>query len=59
MLLVGNKKDLDHLRQISNDKMNKVKEAYNNIHGVFETSALTGEGINEIFQFMAETLLSI
>jgi Ras-related protein Rab-7A len=59
MFLVGNKTDLDHLRQISNDKMKKLKEAYNNIFAVFETSALTGEGINELFQFMAETLLSI
>ncbi|OLS22816.1 MAG: GTPase KRas precursor [Candidatus Heimdallarchaeota archaeon LC_3] len=59
MILVGNKKDLDHLRQVDKFAINKESDSNNNIFAVFETSALTGEGIGEVFQTMAEKLLSI
>lgn len=58
MILVANKIDLDHLREVDKTEIHKEMDMKSNIFSVFETSALTGEGIEEVFQTMAEKLLS-
>ena len=56
IVLVGNKIDLTMHRIISSEMIEKKKEGYPQIVGVYETSALTGENINNAFQFLAETI---
>ena len=54
LVLVGNKSDLK--REISTEEsLNLSKEL--NIK-LFETSALTGEGVNEIFEFLTKDIIS-
>ena len=54
LVLVGNKSDLK--REISTEEsLNLSKEL--NIQ-LFETSALTGEGVNEIFEFLTKDIIS-
>lgn len=53
-LLCGNKKDLEHVRKVSvEDAQNLANEL--NLH-YFETSALTGENIDDIFYTIAKAL---
>ena len=47
IILVGNKKDLENERIISEEEGRKIAEDYN--FKFFETSAKTGENVNEIF----------
>ena len=53
-LLCGNKKDLTHLRKVSTKDAQALAEELNLQY--FETSALTGENINEIFYTIAKAL---
>ncbi|MHA1991548.1 MAG: Rab family GTPase [Candidatus Hodarchaeales archaeon] len=57
MILVGNKIDLHEERKVFVNDPADIKETHPNIFEVFETSALTGEGINVVFQMIAEKLL--
>jgi small GTP-binding protein len=57
MVLVGNKIDLHEERKVSKEDLNVEKQGHSNIFSVFETSALTGEGINSVFQLIAEKLI--
>ena len=57
MILVGNKIDLIEERKITSQDMKFEKENHPNIFEVFESSALTGVGINLIFQKIAEKLI--
>jgi small GTP-binding protein len=52
-ILVGNKIDLDLHRIVSKDMMQKRLDNESRIKGYFETSALTGTGINEAFELLA------
>ncbi|OLS26100.1 MAG: GTPase KRas precursor [Candidatus Heimdallarchaeota archaeon LC_3] len=57
MILVGNKVDLQDEKRVSLTDMVFEKEKHSNIFAAFETSAVTGEGINIVFQKIAEKLL--
>ena len=52
IILVGNKKDLENKRIISEEEGRKIAEDYN--FKFYETSAKTGENVNEIFQKLFE-----
>ena len=54
LVLVANKSDLK--REVSNEEcLNLSKEL--NIK-LYETSALTGEGVNEIFEYITQEIIS-
>jgi Ras-related protein Rab-7A len=57
MILVGNKIDLREQQKVDVNESTDIEETHPNIFAVFETSALTGEGINIVFQMIAEKLL--
>ena len=54
MVLVGNKKDLEDKRQVSTDEGQELAEKYG-LH-FYETSAKTGENVNEIFYNSADEI---
>ena len=54
ILLVGNKCDLENLRQISNDEVEKKAEQYN--IGFCEASAKTGKDVDLAFQRLIEEI---
>ena len=54
ILLIGNKIDLAENREIIKRKAQDLAEQYN--FPFFETSALTGEGIDEIFSYLISNL---
>ena len=51
MFFVGNKNDLDSEREVSFAEANALAEKYNSPY--FEVSALTGEGIENLFNYVA------
>ena len=55
IILVGNKKDLENERIISEEEGRKIAEDYN--FKFYETSAKTGENVNEIFQKLFEIIV--
>ena len=59
--LIGNKIDLVDDRLVQNDHMEEVAEkfrkAFNFSVKVYETSALTGANINELFEYMSRKLI--
>ena len=55
IILVGNKKDLENKRIISEEEGRKIAEDYN--FKFYETSAKTGENVNEIFQKLFEIIV--
>ena len=54
ILLVGNKCDLDNIRQVSMDEVRKKAEQYN--VGFCETSAKTGKDVDVAFQRLIEEI---
>lgn len=56
-MLVGNKKDMEHKRVISREE----GEAYAKKHGLLfcETSAKTGEGVDDAFFITANRVLEL
>ena len=54
MVIVGNKIDLNDIREIKLESIKKLGEKYQ--IEVFETSAKTGEGVEEIFIYMINKL---
>ena len=55
LFLVGNKLDMEDKREVSLDRVEKFKRE-KNIHFSFETSAMTGENIEDLF-IMASKIL--
>ena len=55
LILVGNKKDLEQSRKISEEKGREFAEQ-NGINCFFESSAKTGENIKEIFQYICKII---
>jgi len=59
--LIGNKIDLEDDRLVQNSQMEetakKFREAFKFSVKVYETSALTGENINELFEYMSRRLI--
>ena len=56
VVLIGNKTDLDTKRVVSTEQGKQY--ATDNEIDYFETSALTGEGVKEVFDFVVKTLIS-
>ena len=56
IILVGNKRDLIEERQVPKEEVNKFVEINANI-AYFETSAKTGDGVNEMFKVIIEQLI--
>ena len=54
ILIVGNKIDLHHRRQVSTEEGEKLARKYNCTY--LETSAKTGHNINTVFEFTAKTV---
>ena len=58
ILIVGNKADLANEKQVDQEMVDHfIETANSNIIGFVESSALTGQGINEIFDKVSENLL--
>lgn len=57
MILVGNKNDLDSLRQVSSEDIDQVKDS-THVADYYETSALNGEHVTEMFYSMAEHIFA-
>ena len=59
--LIGNKIDLTDDRVVQNEQMEEVakkfRETFNFAVKIYETSALTGENINELFEYMSRKLI--
>lgn len=55
LFLVGNKKDMEDQREVSLDRVEKFKRD-RNIQFHFETSAKTGENIENLFIFASKIL---
>lgn len=55
LFLVGNKKDMEEQREVSHDRVEKFKRD-RNIMFHFETSAKTGENIENLFIFASKVL---
>ncbi len=59
--LIGNKIDLADDRVVQNEQMDEVakkfQETFNFAVKIYETSALTGENINELFEYMSRKLI--
>ena len=55
IILVGNKKDLDDRRFVSEEEGRKVAENYN--FKFFETSTITKENVKETFQILIEIII--
>lgn len=56
VVLIGNKTDLDTKRVVSTEQGKQY--AKDNEIDYFETSALTGEGVKEVFDFVVKSLIS-
>ena len=57
LILIGNKSDLINERKIQKEKGEEMAE---NLHiKYFETSALTGEGINQAFEYLAKLIFRV
>ena len=56
VILIGNKTDLDTKRVVSTEQGKQY--ATDNEIDYFETSALTGEGVKEVFDFVVKSLIS-
>ena len=57
LILIGNKSDLVNERVIQKEKGEEMAE---NLHiKYFETSALTGEGINQAFEYLAKLIFRV
>ena len=54
IILVGNKKDLEDKRQVSTDEGKELAEKYGLLF--YETSAKTGENVNELFNDSADEI---
>ncbi|VDM03503.1 unnamed protein product [Schistocephalus solidus] len=57
VFFVGNKSDLVRIRQVPVADVEKLAHQQY-AHGVFETSARTGNNVNALFQAVAESMLS-
>jgi len=61
LYLIGNKIDLVDDREVQMEEIEKVaeqfKESFNFPAKIYETSALTGENINELFEHMSKRLI--
>ena len=55
IILIGNKKDLEEKREVSQEEAQKFSEANNIVY--FETSAKDGDNIEKVFKYGAEKLL--
>lgn len=55
LFLVGNKKDMENQREVSVEKIEQFKRE-KNIDFAFETSARTGENIEELFIIASKLL---
>ena len=55
IILIGNKKDLEESRQVTQEEAQTFSEANNMIY--FETSAKEGDNIDYVFNYAAEKLL--
>jgi GTPase SAR1 family protein len=55
LFLIGNKLDMEDKREVSHDRVEKFKRE-KGIHFHFETSAMTGENIEDLF-IMASKIL--
>ena len=58
LCLIGNKNDLVDQIEVKDDEINEFIEKNNNIK-FFKTSAVTGENIKEIFQYISREILAI
>ena len=56
MIIAGNKADLEDRRQVTKEMLENFSKQYN--LNYFEISAKSGEGINEIFNFLVKQLLT-
>ena len=57
LILIGNKINLEKKREIDKKRGEKVAEKFGIKY--FETSPLTGEGINEAFEYLAKLILEM
>ena len=57
VIAVGNKIDLDDKRKVSSDEARFSCNSFNPPIPYFETSAKTGEGVKELFEYALRTLL--
>ena len=57
LVLIGNKRSLENERVIEKEKGEEMAEKYGTKY--FEVSALTGEGINEAFEYLAKLILKM
>jgi len=55
VILIGNKSDLEHIRAVPKIKADAFARAHN--MSFFETSALLGDNITKVFQYVAEKIL--
>uniref|UniRef100_A0A2C9KT39 SOCS box domain-containing protein n=1 Tax=Biomphalaria glabrata TaxID=6526 RepID=A0A2C9KT39_BIOGL len=55
IFIVGNKVDLKHNRSVNQNNLKKLLQNYKCQY--FETSAVTGEGVNDMFKAMLTTIL--
>jgi len=58
LFFIGNKMDLDESRQVPTHWGDKLKSRRNG-YGFFETSAKTGDNVQEVFQTVVEALVHI
>ena len=55
VIMIGNKNDLSEKRDVTQDKINDFIKLNNLVY--FETSAKTGENVDESFQYIAQKLM--
>ena len=55
-IIIANKCDLNEDRQFSKEELKQLEKEFN--MKVFETSAKTGEGVNEAFETLIEIILN-
>lgn len=56
-VMVANKSDLKSQRAIQRESMEELRQD-SRFSGLFETSALTGEGVDELFRFVGQTIFN-
>jgi small GTP-binding protein len=60
IVLVGNKLDLEHKRAVPKEvALEFIKENSNFIQEYFETSALTGDKVEDVFQYLAQASYNV